>query len=71
MTVERIYGVASELPRSEQGELITQLLRQFGPPDYQVSDEQVAQRIQETREGEIEDLSHDEFLLGIDHLREP
>lgn len=69
MNVEEIRSEARHLPRSKQGELIARLLEDFGSPDYDVSDAEVTQRIRETSSGEVQDISHEELLAGLNHLR--
>lgn len=69
MNVEEICSEARHLSRSKQGELIGRLLEEFGTSDHDVSDVEVAGRIAETESGEVPDISHDELLAGLKHLR--
>ncbi len=69
MNVEEIYAEAQHLPHEKQGELIGRLLEGFGYPDYDVSDAEVARRVQETNHGIVADISHDELLAGLKFTR--
>lgn len=69
MNLEEICVEADHLPRAKQGELIGLLLEKFGAPDYDVSDAEVSRRVRETACGEVLDISHDDLLAGLDHLR--
>lgn len=61
MSVEDLCAEAKRLSPEELGDLISRLLSEMGSPDYDVSDEEVRNRIRETREGEVEDVSWDEI----------
>ncbi|MFT5634453.1 MAG: hypothetical protein ACI9SQ_002190 [Rubritalea sp.] len=40
----------------------------LGRSEYDVSDEEVAQRVKETEEGIVECISHDELVSGLKYL---
>ena len=69
MNVEEIRREVRHLPRPKQGELIARLLEDFGSSDYDVSDVEVSRRVRETGSGEVADISHEELLSGLHHLR--
>jgi len=71
MDVEEICIEARHLPRPKQGELIGRLLEEFGAPLYDVSDEEVARRVEETGSGIVADISHEELMSGLHHLGKP
>jgi hypothetical protein len=45
--------------------LIVDLLATLHHPDYDVSDEEVAKRVEETESGEVEDISFEELKAGL------
>ena len=69
MNVQQICEEAHKLPVSEQGELITLLLQQLGKPRYDVSDEEISTRVEETRSGSVEDISQDDLISGLKRLK--
>ena len=69
MNVEEICSEAQALTRNKRDELILRLLEGIdAPADYDVSDEEVLSRVEETRSGLVQDISHDELLSGLKHL---
>jgi len=71
MSVEELYAEARHLPHDKQGELIGRLLQDFGAPDYDVSDAEVARRVHEVDSGMVSDISHEELLAGLEFLQKP
>ena len=69
MNVQQICEEAHKLSVSEQGELITLLLKQIGKPGYDVSDEDISTRVEETRSGAVEDISQDDLRSGLKRLK--
>ncbi len=69
MNVEEICAEASALSQADRSQLVERLLVGLGSSDYDVSDEEILQRIKETKTGEVADISHEEFLSGLDHLK--
>ncbi len=45
------------------------LLATFGSPEYDVSDEEVAGRVEELETGAVEDISLEELRLRVEHAR--
>lgn len=68
MSVEDLCAEAKRLSPEELGDLISRLLSEIGPPAYDVSDEKVENRLRESREGVVEDLSLDELQSGLKYL---
>lgn len=68
MSVEDLCAEAKRLSPEELGDLISRLLSEIGPPAYDVSDEEVENRLRESREGVVEDLSLDELQSGLKYL---
>ena len=69
MNLKQICEEAHKLSVSEQGQLITLLLEQLGKPGYDVGDEEVSIRVEETRSGSIEDISKDDLISGLKRLK--
>jgi hypothetical protein len=69
MNVQQICEEAHKLSVSEQGELITLLLKELGKPNYDVSDEEISIRVEETRSGSVEDISQDDLISGLKRLK--
>ncbi len=70
ITLDEIEKSAMLLPDKERAELASHLLESLPPAfdGYDVGDEEVAQRIQETNDGKVEDISHEQLLAGLKHL---
>jgi hypothetical protein len=69
VTLEELRREAKELPEKDRGTLVAELLATFHPPDYDVSDAQVAQRVEELETGAVEDISLEELQSRVDHAR--
>ena len=65
MSIEELKQEATRLPEAERGQLIVDLLAAPHHPDYDVSDEEVANRVEETESGEVEDISFEELKAGL------
>ncbi|MDA1005402.1 MAG: hypothetical protein O3A87_02830 [Verrucomicrobia bacterium] len=65
MGVEELKREAELLSEKDRGDLIAELLATFRPDAYDVSDEEVSQRVAETDSGEVKDISFDELKAGI------
>ncbi len=68
MSIEEICAEAKRFTREERGELFATLIDDLGSSDYDVSDEEVAQRVTETEDGSVECISHDELVAGLNYL---
>lgn len=68
MSVEKICEEANKLSVAERSELISRLILELGQPEHDVSDEEVSLRIEETRSGSVEDISHDELISRLERL---
>ncbi len=68
MSIEEICAEARHFTREERGELFAVLIDDLGRSGYDVSDEEVAQRVKETEEGIVQDISHDELIAGLKFL---
>ena len=69
VTLEEIRREAKELPEKDRGTLVVELLATFHLPDYDVSDAQVAQRVEELETGAVEDISLEELQSRVEHAR--
>ena len=69
MNVEKIHEAANKLSVAERGELISRLIQELGQPEYDVSDEEVSLRVEETRSGSVGDISQDQLISRLKHIR--
>ena len=53
------------LPVEERASLASFLLHSLPDPDYDVSDEEVAERVRQMRSGEVVAISMDELRAGV------
>jgi hypothetical protein len=65
MSLSEIEQEALKLPEREKADLVCKLLEAMPPPAIEVSDEEVLEREQKLDAGEIEELSHDEFVRRV------
>jgi hypothetical protein len=65
MSIEELKQEATRLPETERGQLIVDLLATLTHSNYDISDEEVARRVEETESGEVEDISFDELKAGL------
>jgi hypothetical protein len=69
MNVEEICSEAQTLTPNKLNELIRRLLEGLNPPsDYDVTDQEVLSRVEETRSSLVQDISHEELLSGLKHI---
>lgn len=68
MSVEELCAEASLLSQEDQGTLVAKLIRNLGRPDYDVPDEEVFKRVKETADGSVKDISHEEFMAGLEFI---
>jgi hypothetical protein len=68
MSIEEICAEARQFTREERGKLFTTLIDGLGRSEHDVSDEEVAQRVKETEQGLVQDISHEELVAGIKYL---
>jgi hypothetical protein len=68
MTVEELSGEASKLPERERGFLAAEILSTLKPGAYDVSDEEVLRRVEESKSGSVRDISFDELKAGLKDL---
>jgi hypothetical protein len=65
MSLSEIEQGALKLPEREKADLVCKLLDAMPSPAIEVSDEEVLEREQKLDAGEIEELSHDEFVRRV------
>jgi hypothetical protein len=65
MKFEEIEKQAIALAEPERVDLVCKLLDTLPPPGTDVSNEEVARRDAELDNGEVEELSHDEFVRRV------
>jgi hypothetical protein len=65
MSLSEIEQEALKLPEREKADLVCKLLEAMPSPAIEVSDEEVLEREQKLHAGEIEELSHDEFVRRV------
>jgi hypothetical protein len=69
MNVEEICHQAQRLTQKKRTELIQKLLEELGTScSYDVSDDEILERVNETREGQVQDISHQQLISGLKHL---
>jgi hypothetical protein len=69
MNVEEICHQAQRLTQKKRTELIQKLLEGLGTScTYDVSDGEILERVNETREGHVQDISHQQLISGLKHL---
>jgi hypothetical protein len=68
MNVQQLCEEAHKLTELEKNELISRLLDDLGKPGYDVSDDEVIQRVEEMKSGEVEDISEDDLKSGLKYL---
>lgn len=56
---------AAALSVEQRDSLASFLLHSLPDPDYDVSDEEVAERVRQTKSGEIQTISMDELRKGV------
>jgi hypothetical protein len=54
MTVEELRAGANKLPERERGSLTENFLATLGSGDYDVSDEEVLHRVEESKSGRVQ-----------------
>ncbi len=69
MSLSEIEQEALKLPAREKADLVCKLLETLPSADVDISDEEVLEREQKLEAGEIEELSHDEFVRRVRHER--
>jgi hypothetical protein len=65
MTLSEIQKEAAALPERQRVDLVRALLDTLPPAGVDVSDEEVKARDQEMESGEVEPLSHEEFVHRV------
>ncbi len=65
MSLIEIEREALKLPEREKADLICKLLDALPSADVDISDEEVFERERKLEAGEIEELSHDEFVRRV------
>ena len=65
MSLAEIEKQAAALPVEERAALASFLLHSLPEPDHDVSDEEVAERVRQVNEGEVELISFEELRRGV------
>ena len=68
MSVEEIRAEAKNLPPAERGQLVCTLIEDLGRPEHDVSDDEVLERIRQTEDGTVQDISHEELIAGLKYI---
>ena len=69
MKLAEVEHEALALPEFERASLATKLLETLPPPGTDVSDEEVERRERELESGEVQAISHEEFVRRIQQDR--
>ena len=64
-SLAEVQKQVAALPVEERASLASFLLHSLPDPDYDVSDEEVAERVRESKAGETEMLSFEELRKGV------
>ncbi|HEY1123178.1 MAG TPA: addiction module protein [Haloferula sp.] len=65
MSLAEIEKQAAALPVEERAALASFLLHSLPEPDHDVSDEEVAERVRQVNEGEVDLISFEELRRGV------
>jgi hypothetical protein len=65
MSLAEIEREALKLPEREKADLVCKLLDALPSADIDISDEEVFERERKLEAGEVEELSHDEFVRRV------
>jgi hypothetical protein len=65
MSLSEIEQEALKLPEKEKADLVRKLIEALPSVAVDVSDEEVVERERKLEAGEIEELSHDEFVRRV------
>lgn len=65
VSLSEVKEQAAALPVEQRAWLASFLLQSLPDPDYEVSDEEVAERVRQIKAGEIETISMDELRNGV------
>ena len=65
VTLAEIQAQAASLPEEDRASLASFLLETLGAPDYDVSDEEVAERAKELASGKVAAISLAELRAGV------
>jgi hypothetical protein len=57
--------MAAALPVEQRASLASFLIHSLPDPDYDVSDEEVAERVRQTESGEVATISMEELRAGV------
>ena len=71
MTVDELQKAAENLPVEDKGRLLSSLLLSLDHPVYDVDDAEIAERVRQLESGEVEDISHEELVSRLRHVRSP
>jgi hypothetical protein len=69
VTLNQIQQEAVALPERERMDLVRMLLDTLPPAGTDVSDEEIALRDRELESGQVEPLSHEEFVRRVQRER--
>ncbi len=69
MKLKEIEQEARALPERERADLVCRLLETLPPPSIDVSDEVVIERERELDNGDVQVLSHEEFIRRVQKAR--
>lgn len=65
MKWEEILDEARKLSQEDRATLLSALIDDLGRPDYDVSDEEVAERVRQMESGEVEGITFDELKRSL------
>jgi hypothetical protein len=66
MVTKEIKSKVDNLSEEDRAALASYILHGFGAPNYDISDEEVTQRLQDLHSGSIQEMEHDSLEEGLD-----
>ena len=66
MVTNEIKSKVDGLSQEDRASLASYILHSFEAPDYDVSDEEVSQRLQELQSGNVQEMDHDSLVQRLD-----
>lgn len=65
VSLSEVKEQVAALPVEQRASLASFLLQSLPDPDYEVSDEEVAERVRQTKAGEVDAMSMEELRNGV------
>ena len=66
MVTQEIKNKVDVLSEEDRASLASYILHSFSAPEYDVSDDEVAQRVQDLQSGLVKEIDHASLVNGLD-----